>query len=209
MVVGFIMTWSTWETFIWVARFKIFEHVTKHDSVWGCRFIGLHPHFLVACYARLHPALLVHPSARPSNLTFSAFLFFFPALLLLSKCSTDLKYGPPPRDWGNRVSGLGLAIFYHHWPVIPIALHPVSIGPIKPSINDPASDHVPSVIWCIGKNPAANFFSCGDSFSEKKFKNHTWTSNICGCSSNRQTIMKFYRQKSQTKISLDFFSEMD
>ena len=49
----------------------------------------------------------VSPSVHPSHFTFSAF-FSFLALLLLPKCSGDLKYGPcpPARDWGSRVSGL-------------------------------------------------------------------------------------------------------
>ena len=48
--------------------------------------------------------------------TFSAFMGFL-ALLLLPKCSTDLKYGPcpPARDCGSRVSRL----FQILWVVLP------------------------------------------------------------------------------------------
>ena len=56
--------------------------------------------------------LSVCPSVGPS-VGPSITLYFFGvngvfALLLLPKCSTDLKYGPcpPARDWGSRVSGL-------------------------------------------------------------------------------------------------------
>ena len=75
--------------------------------------------FPIACYATLHPALSVllsvgpsvHPWVRASHLTFLASMGFL-ALLLLPKCSTDLKYGPcPPEcDWGSRLSGL---VYYH------------------------------------------------------------------------------------------------
>ena len=69
-----------------------------------------HPH---ATRVAVYPALFSHvlrsilPSVRPSHLIFLAFMFFW-GMLLLSKCSTDLKYGPcpPGRDWGSRVSGL-------------------------------------------------------------------------------------------------------
>ena len=66
--------------------------------------------FLVACYATLHPALSVGPSVRHTLLSRRLWFFFF-ALQLLPKCSTDLKYGPcpPTRDWGSRVTGL---VFY-------------------------------------------------------------------------------------------------
>ena len=73
------------------------------------------PSFLVACYATLHPALLVGPSVcpssglsvRPSHFTFLTLMGVL-ALLLLPKCFTDLNYGPSPpaRDWGSCVSGL-------------------------------------------------------------------------------------------------------
>ena len=77
------------------------------------------PKFLVACYATLHPALLVGwlvgrlVSWSVGRLvgplfTFSAFLSFL-SLPLLPKCSCDLLQHcscPPARDWGGRVSGL-------------------------------------------------------------------------------------------------------
>ena len=65
--------------------------------------------FLVACYATLHPALSVHRSIGLSHFTFFGFLWSL-ASQLLPIWSSDLKCGPrpPPRDWGSRVSGLGL-----------------------------------------------------------------------------------------------------
>ena len=64
-------------------------------------------------HATLQPALSVRWSVVRglTHFTFSAFLRFL-AILLLHKCSADIKYGPCPlaRDWGSRVSGL-----IHSW----------------------------------------------------------------------------------------------
>ena len=57
-------------------------------------FSGLPPLFLVACYATIHPALSVRASVR-HTLLFLALMGFL-ALLLLAKCSTDLKLLPLP-----------------------------------------------------------------------------------------------------------------
>ena len=48
-------------------------------------------------------------SVGRSHLTFF-YVFYSLTILLLLKCSGDLKYGPTPpaRDWGSRVSGLVL-----------------------------------------------------------------------------------------------------
>ena len=59
-------------------------------------------------YATLHLALYVCPSvSRLVGLSVISSSFFF-TLLLLPKCSTDLKYGPCPaaHNWVSRVSGL-------------------------------------------------------------------------------------------------------
>ena len=73
---------------------------------------------LVACYATLHPAMLVHwlvlflvnwlVSQLVPFFIFLAFLSFL-SLLLLPKCFSDLFLHcscPPARDQGSRVSGL-------------------------------------------------------------------------------------------------------
>ena len=84
------------------ARYNLQARNTQSENkTWSWLFSRVH--------ATLHPALLVRRSVRrsirQSHFTFSAFLSFL-ALLLLPKCSADLKYGPCPsaRDWGSRVS---------------------------------------------------------------------------------------------------------
>ena len=68
----------------------------------------IHIHFLVACYATLHPALSVSRLVGWSVTLYFFNDFIFSTSLFLPKRSVDLKYGPcpPARDFGSRVSGL-------------------------------------------------------------------------------------------------------
>ena len=110
--------------FLFLFCLRLFEGVsgiTSHQrSGTFCFRLFSDRFFLVACYATLQPALLVHPSVRPSvgpsHFTFWGFLRSL-ASLLLPKWLSDLKYSPCPttRNWGSRVSGHVddlLAFFY-------------------------------------------------------------------------------------------------
>ena len=72
---------------------KLHSHPV-HRQLWFPNDSEVMQSFLVACYATLHPALSVRlsvrRSVRRSHFTFSAFMGFL-AILLLPKCSTDLK----------------------------------------------------------------------------------------------------------------------
>ena len=65
--------------------------------------------FLFACYATLHPALLVRRSVRPSHFTFSASLGFLAMLLLPNAPLTSII--PPAHPHATRVA-VYTALFY-------------------------------------------------------------------------------------------------
>ena len=54
--------------------------------------------------------------------------------------------------------------------------HTVPVSPIKSGINVPSSDHVSSVLWCVGtwNSMLANFFSRGDFFNQEKSQSSTF-----------------------------------
>ena len=84
------------EFYIKLFQTKLISNLLVHDMA----------SFLVSCYMTLHLTLSVRPSVDWAHYFFYGFYSLM--ILLLPKCSSDLKYGPclPARDWGSCVSGL-------------------------------------------------------------------------------------------------------
>ena len=125
--------------------------------------------FLVACYATVHPALLVRwsvspsvrqsigRSVRPSHFTLFGFLRSL-ASLLLPKWSSDLIFSPcpPARNWGSRVSGLvNVHVDFDHFSLFLAwfwtVMTPVSVSKALDEYVFPSSDLI-DWDWLKNKN---------------------------------------------------------